>query len=163
MEFGTTTIYDIEINANLDGKLSGVLIKDEEFNLQQLNDYNEDLNVDILKDGPEIQLPIKKKKGRKSKKDKLLEIQNAKPPEPIKVFPTLNEKIFDVVEIGGKEYFYDSDFNKLLDSNVNYIGYKLNGKFIFYDNINDDNEYLKNDNDEVQKILKNFGFGKVEL
>ena len=65
-----------------------------------------------------------------------------------------------MIEIEGKEYFYDADFNKLLDSSVNYVGYKLNGKYIFYDDVNKGIGQIQTENAEVEKILKNFGFGK---
>lgn len=144
-----------QIHPESNENISGIKQDDPELN-SILNSMPNSMPNDSV-----IQLPIKKKKGRKSKKDKLLELQNVKPPEPVRLFPTLNEKIFDVVEIGGKEYYYDVDFSKLLDSTANYVGYKSDGKFVFYDRVSEQIEQIKRDNTEVEKILKNFGFGKV--
>ena len=54
---------------------------------------------------------------------------------PVKLFPTLNEKIFDVVEIDGVEYFLDTDFGILYNSDVKQIGIKKNDKYLMYDEI----------------------------
>lgn len=105
----------------------------------------------------EILLPIKKKKGRKSKKDKQLELEalerNKVPP---KLFPNLNEKIFDVIEIGGKEYFLDPSFSIIYDEDTNQVGIKRKGEYILYANFNIDKieTQLKLDNIEVQQIIK---------
>ena len=107
----------------------------------------------------EIILPIKKKKGRKSKKDKQLELEaferNKVPP---KLFPNLNEKIFDVIEIGSKEYFLDPNFDIIYDDGINQVGIKRKGEYILYDNFNIDIDkietQLKLDDKEIEQIFK---------
>ena len=113
----------------------------------------EEINQEII----DITVPVKKKKGRKSKKTKLLELEQAKTVIPVRLFPILNEKIFDVVKINGDEYFYDADFNILLDKKVVPIGLKLNSKYIFYSDTLINIKQVQNDNHEVKKILGNFG------
>lgn len=92
---------------------------------------------------------IRKKKGRKSKVEKELldrlgELENKKKMDEIKLFPTLAEKIFDIVMIDSEEYFYDRELNLLLDINSIPIGFKnkLENNYIFYDS-----------NDDIKKIL----------
>jgi len=104
-----------------------------------------------------IELPIKKKKGRKSKQTKLLEQEELERNRvPIKLFPTLNEKIFDVIEIDGVEYFLDSDFGILYDNEVKQIGIKKNNKYIMYDetNITKLNQQLETENKEISQLIK---------
>ena len=101
-----------------------------------------------------IELPVKKKKGRKSKKVKELELGEEKPIEAIIRFPKLSEKIFDVLQISDVEYFYDTDFNLLLDSNVNPVGFKHDKKFIFYSETISDIDQVKKDNEEFKNIIE---------
>lgn len=102
-------------------------------------------------------LSIKKKKGRKSKKDKQLELEalerNKVPP---KLFPNLNEKIFDVIEIKGKEYFLDTNFGIIYNDETNQVGIKRENKYIMFDDfgINKIMTQLKLDDDEVSQIIK---------
>lgn len=108
-------------------------------------------------DEKNIELPIKKKKGRKSKLTKLLEQEELERNKiPIKLFPTLNEKIFDVVEIDGVEYFLDSDFGILYNDEIKQIGIKKNNKYIMYDEIDitNLNQQLETDNKEISKFIK---------
>lgn len=114
-----------------------------------------------LKVEQEITLSIKKKKGRKSKKDKLLELELLeKNKVPIKLFPNLNEKIFDVIKIKEKEYFFDTDFCILYDENINQVGFKKDkkdNKYIMYDEldleINKINECIKLNDEEIFQII----------
>lgn len=105
----------------------------------------------------EVILPVKKKKGRKSKKDKQLELEalerNKVPP---KLFPNLNEKIFDIIEIKGREYFLDTDFGIIYDEDTNQVGIKRKGEYILYADFNIDEIIfqLKLDNMEVEQIIK---------
>ena len=101
-----------------------------------------------------IELPVKKK-GRKSKKNKELELEQLKPKEIIRPFPKLCEKIFDVLTIEGTEYFYDTDFNLLLDKDVEPVGFKVKDKFVFYSEISNVIENIKRDDLEVKKIFDN--------
>lgn len=122
----------------------------EQSNILQSN-TNNNLNEKI------IELPIKKKKGRKSKQTKILEQEELERTKvPIKLFPTLNEKIFDVVEIDGIEYFLDSDFGILYNEEVKQIGIKKNNKYIMYNetDITKLNEQLESDNKEISELIK---------
>ena len=103
-----------------------------------------------------IELPIKKKKGRKSKQTKILEQEEMERNKvPIKLFPTLNEKIFDVVEIDGVEYFLDTDFGILYNDEVKQIGIKKNNKYIMYDetNITKLIQQLELENKEISQLI----------
>ena len=103
-----------------------------------------------------IELPIKKKKGRKSKQTKILEQEEMERNKvPIKLFPTLNEKIFDVVEIDGVEYFLDTDFGILYNDEVKQIGIKKNNKYIMYDDTNITKliQQLELDNNKISELI----------
>jgi hypothetical protein len=105
-----------------------------------------------------VELPIKKK-GRKSKKTKLLELELEKSKLAkivIRNFPTFDEKIFDVVMIGDIEYFYDSDFNLLLDKYRNPVGFKNNFKYVFYSELNRDKNKIEQENEYMKKIMNDF-------
>ena len=104
-----------------------------------------------------IELPVKKKKGRKSKQTKILEQEEIERNKvPIKLFPTLNEKIFDVVEINGVEYFLDTDFGIVYNSEINQVGIKKNNKYIMYSEMDiiKLNQQLDTDDKEISKIIK---------
>ena len=102
-----------------------------------LDSYNKLQTTTINSDEKIIELPIKKKKGRKSKQTKILEQEELERNKiPIKLFPTLNEKIFDVVKIDGVEYYLDTDFGILYNDEVKQIGIKKNDKYIMYDDTN---------------------------
>ncbi len=103
------------------------------------------------------EIPIKKKKGRKSKKVKEMEqeILNEKI-EKIRLFPKLNEKIFDIVKINSIEYFYDFDFNVLLNEQVELIGYKNNDKYILYSELDAKLKKMSLENIEITNIMKIF-------
>ena len=96
-------------------------------------------------------LPIiipQKKKGRKSKNDKLLELEEQERINKEKRFPTLNQKIFEVVKINKMDYYYDADFNILYDEFISPVGFKQNmdtKDFIFYQNTKDIIEQIKLD------------------
>lgn len=117
--------------------------------------FNKQVNFDLGEQ--EVILPIKKKKGRKSKKDKQLELEalerNKVPP---KLFPNLNEKIFDVIEIKGKEYFLDTNFNIIYDEETNQVGIKRKDEYIIYSNFGIDKieTQLELDDKEVEQIIK---------
>lgn len=75
----------------------------------------------------------KKKKGRKTKLIKMLEQEELKRNKvPIKLFPNLNEKIFDLVQIDGMEYFLDNEFGIVYNNNVEQVGIKKNDSYMFY-------------------------------
>jgi len=102
-----------------------------------------------------IELPIKNKKGRKSKQTKMLELEEIeKNKVPIKLFPTLNEKIFDVIEIDKKEYYLDTDFGIIYDDKIIQIGIRKNNKYILYSDFQNDNlnKQIELDMEEVNKI-----------
>lgn len=102
-----------------------------------LDSYNKLQSTTINSDEKIIELPIKKKKGRKSKQTKILEQEELERNKiPIKLFPTLNEKIFDVVKIDRVEYYLDTDFGILYNDEVKQIGIKKNDKYIMYDDTN---------------------------
>jgi hypothetical protein len=106
-----------------------------------------------------IELPIKKKKGRKSKQTKILELEEMeKNKVPIKLFPTLNEKIFDVINIDCKEYYLDSDFGIIYNDEINQIGIKKNDKYILYSEleykINELNQQLEFDHNQIIQMSK---------
>jgi hypothetical protein len=104
-----------------------------------------------------IELHVKKKKGRKSKQTKLLEQEELERKRvPKKLFPTLNEKIFDVVEIDGVEYFLDTDFEILYNNEVKQIGIKKNNKYMMYDEINTTklNQQLETDDKEISQFIE---------
>ena len=149
----STNIYSV-----LDDELDDELDDDKMEKLKTLNIptyLNKQVNFDL--EEQEVILPIKKKKGRKSKKDKQLELEalerNKVPP---KLFPNLNEKIFDVIEIKGTEYFLDSDFGIIYDENTNQVGIKRKGEYILYADFGIDKieTQLKLDNEEVERIIK---------
>ena len=124
--------------------------KTENEQLLILNNFNTNLQNDLSV------LPIKKKKGRKSKKVKQMEEQllNEKKIENIRLFPSLNEKIFDLVKINSIEYFYDSDFNVLLNEQVEPIGYKNEDKYILYSEADKKIKKITLENTEVYDIMK---------
>lgn len=138
---------NISINDTIENSISLIDLKAD------INEINHDLNqMETI-----IELPIKKKKGRKSKKIKELELEQQQPKEPIIRFPKLSEKIFDVLKLDGVEYFYDTDFNLLLDINVVPVGFKYDKKFVFYsDTINNINQIKKDDKEleGLQYIFK---------
>lgn len=108
-------------------------------------------------------IPLKKKKGRKSKKTKQLELEEMERNKvPVKLFPTLAEKIYDVVEIDGKEYFLDNEFGILYDDKINQVGIKKGSEYMI--NLDEDikkvnlklesdNKKLEKDNKEINEIL----------
>jgi hypothetical protein len=120
------------------------------------NSINLDLDLDLDKNEQIIELPIKKKKGRKSKKIKQLELEQEKQVEPVRRFPKLSEKIFDVLKINEIEYFYDKDFNLLLDLDVIPVGFKYDKKFVFYSETIDNINMIKKDDKEVQNLKEFF-------
>lgn len=134
-------------------------INDEEIEKLKISNVSTHLNKQVNFDleEQEVILPIKKKKGRKSKKDKQLELEELERNKvPPKLFPNLNEKIFDVIEIKGIEYFLDPDFGIIYDENTNQVGIKRKGECILYTNFNIDKieTQLKLDNEEVEQIIK---------
>lgn len=121
-------------------------------NIKNYNDYNENITNEKKDNQINEDIVIKKKKGRKSKKDKLQETEQIKIIEPEKIFPTLIEKIFDVIKINNCEYYYDREHNIFMDNTCEPKGYMLNKKYIFYDV-----EFIKKieiENNEVIKIMK---------
>jgi hypothetical protein len=102
-------------------------------------------------------LPIKKKKGRKSKQTKLLEQEeierNRVPP---KLFPELNEKIFDVIKINDKEYFLDCEFGTIYDEDIKHVGIIKNNEYLMYsdieNNISKILETMKTDKNEINHM-----------
>jgi hypothetical protein len=152
MEINTDNNMDINIDVDVN----------IDINMDNCENIIQENNMGVDANGIEekiIELPIKKKKGRKSKKNKELELEQLKPKEIIRPFPKLSEKIFDVLTIDGTEYFYDTDFNLLLDKDVEPVGFKVVDKFIFYSEISNVIENVKRDDLEVKKIfdnLKNF-------
>ena len=148
-------IYDnIDVDVDVDVDVDDKIVK-----LQTLSIPNQNLEkqVNFNLEEPEIILPIKKKKGRKSKKDKQLELEalerNKVPP---KLFPNLNEKIFDVIEIKGAEYFLDTYFGIIYDREINQVGIKRKNEYILYDNFNIDKikTQLELDDKEIEQIIK---------
>ncbi len=115
------------------------------------------LEPNINNNDEKVVLPVKKKKGRKSKQTKLLELEEIeKNKVPEKLFPTLNEKIFDLVEIDKKEYYLDTDFGIIYNEEIKQIGIKKNDKYILYseseyDNIN---KQIESDDKEIQQMIK---------
>ncbi len=114
-----------------------------DMNVLRINEY--ELEPELME---RIKL-IKKKKGRKSKIEKELLnrlniLENKKKMNEIKTFPTLAEKIFDVIPIESEEYFYDRELNLLMNANSKPIGFKdkITEKFVFYDTDN-----------QIEKIL----------
>ena len=110
-------------------------------------------------DNDKIELPIKKKKGRKSKQTKILELEEMeKNKVPIKLFPTLNEKIFDVINIDNEEYYLDTDFGIIYNYEINQIGIKKNDKYMLYSEleykINEVNQQLEFDYNQIIQMSK---------
>ena len=140
METNKFSILDEDIYDNIDVDVD-VDVDDKIVKLQTLSIPNQNLEkqVNFNLEEQEIILPIKKKKGRKSKKDKQLELEalerNKVPP---KLFPNLNEKIFDVIKIKGAEYFLDTYFGIIYDREINQVGIKRKNEYILYDNFNID-------------------------
>ncbi len=77
---------------------------------------------------------------------------------PPKLFPNLNEKIFDVIEIKSREYFLDTNFGIIYDDEINQVGIKRKDEYIMYSNFNIDIDkietQLKLDGEEVEQIIK---------
>ena len=124
---------------------------------ENININDDKINKFKLLEKQEIILPIKKKKGRKSKKDKQLEFETIeKNKAPPKLFPNLNEKIFDVIEIKGKEYFFDTDFGIIYDGETQQVGIKKKDEYILYADFGIDKieTQLKLDDEEVMQIIK---------
>lgn len=126
-----------------------------DINKLSTNNY---FDQDNLYSEQEIILPIKKKKGRKSKKDKILEQEALEKNKVIpKLFPNLNEKIFDVININETEYFLDSDFGIIYNSNVEIVGLKKDDKYILYSdllNFEDLKKKILDDDFEISQIIK---------
>ena len=155
-----TNIYSILDNniKDKDGDEDKDEDKDEEKlkSLRIINYLEKQVNFNLGKE-PIIILPLKKKKGRKSKKDKQLELEALEKNKVApKLFPNLNEKIFDVIEIKGKEYFFDENFGIIYDEEANQVGIKRDNKYIIYDEveINKIVDQIKLDNEEISQILK---------
>jgi len=132
-------------------------ILDDDLEKLKTSNVNKQINFNL--EEQEVILPIKKKKGRKSNKDKQLELEALeKNKVPPKLFPNLNEKIFDVIEIKGKEYFLDTNFGIIYDDETNQIGIKRKNEYIIYSDfdINFDKIklQLKSDDEEVKQIIK---------
>ncbi len=107
-----------------------------------------------------VELPIKKKKGRKSKQTKMLELEEIeKNKVPEKLFPTLNEKIFDLIEIDKKEYYLDTDFGIIYNEEIKQIGIKKCDKYILYSDFDNDNinKQIELDDNEIKQIIKIYG------
>ena len=116
--------------------------------------YNKNVKNEII-----IELPIKKKKGRKSKQTKILEQEEIERNKvPIKLFPNLKEKIFDVIKINDDEYFLDTDFGIIYNNEIKQIGIKKNDKYIFYSEIDIDklNEQFEFENNKILQQNKFF-------
>lgn len=147
------------MSSNIYSILDDDINDDEIVKLQTSSILNKNLEKQVNFDlgEQEVILPIKKKKGRKSKKDKQLELEalerNKVPP---KLFPNLNEKIFDVIEIKGKEYFLDTNFNIIYDEETNQVGIKRKDEYIIYSNFGIDKieTQLELDDKEVEQIIK---------
>ena len=117
------------------------------------NNNNNDNNETIM------ELPIKKKKGRKSKLTKKLEQEQLEKNKiPIKLFPNLNEKIYDVIKIGKDEYFLDKDFNVIYDDKINQVGFIYNSKYILFSDMemDKDNKQYELNIQEIKNIIKSF-------
>ncbi len=107
-----------------------------------------------IKQEEEEPVIIKKKKGRKSKKDKLLELEKeAKKKEIVEVKKTIHDKIFDIIVISNKEYYYDGEFNVLLDENVSVVGFKQLDKFILYE---EQNKIINETNDKINMLFSKY-------
>ena len=121
--------------------------------MSELNNYLQyDNNNETI-----LEIPVKKKKGRKSKQVKMLELEEIeKNKVPIKLFPTLSEKIFDVIKIGDNEYYLDTDFEIIYNSEIKQIGIKKNDKYMLYSETDIDKLYkqVELDNNEITKIIK---------
>jgi hypothetical protein len=149
---------EIVVLNDIDNNLSVNETIENSINIIDLESDKNKINQDPNSNEIIIELPIKKKKGRKSKKIKQLEFEQEKQAEPVRRFPKLSEKIFDVLKINGTEYFYDKDFNLLLDSNVIPVGFKHDKKFVFYSETMDHINMVKKDDNEVKNIQKIFTF-----
>ena len=117
----------------------------DKLDMYDLNYIPENLNEDT----------VKKRKGRKTQKEKELEKLNAESSK--KKFPTLDEKIFNVVEINKTEYFYDQEFNMLFDTETNLIGFKNGSDYVFYSDSSKDIEKIQADNKYVKELLEAVG------
>jgi len=150
---------DIDLLANNNKTNDSINDLIENINDENINGENNKDNIDTI-----IEIPIKKKKGRKSKKIKELELglglglglEQEKTIEPVRRFPKLSEKIFDVLQINETEYYYDTNFNLLLDANVEPVGFKHDKKFIFYSDINDIINQIKLDDEKVKLMYNNY-------
>jgi len=109
-------------------------------NIQEELDINKEIIV------------VKNRKGRKSKKNIQEELNKNLLIKPEKIIP--NEKIFDLVEINNIEYFYDIEFNILLDENVVPVGFKKEKNFILYSESIINKEKILDDNDKIKKIME---------
>lgn len=148
MDINTDNNIDINVDIEMEMNIDNCK------NIIQENNQNIGVDTNDIEEKI-IELPIKKKKGRKSKKNKELELEQLKPKEIVRPFPKLSEKIFDVLTIEGTEYFYDTDFNLLLDKDVEPVGFKVKDKFIFYSETSNIIENVKRDDLEVKKIFDN--------
>ena len=143
-EFESDTTIDTNIYTNIKLK-TGLELEPEPEPEVETETYNQQSIIEN---------PIKKKKGRKSKnKDKT---KTEKIDGIIDKFPKLSEKIYDLVKINTDEYFYDNDFNLLLNPNVEPIGFKHLNKFVFYSEIIDCQNQIDKDNKEIKIIKEKF-------
>lgn len=99
------------------------------------------------------------KKGRKSKKIKMLELEEFEKNKIIsEPFSSFKEKIYELVSIGEKEYYLDKDLGILYDIKINFIGIKKNTEFVI--DLDDDifkiNSSIEKDNIIVNEIMGEF-------
>jgi len=106
-------------------------------------------NKNKKREGSKNAVELKKKKGKEKE-----EMERNK--VPIKLFPTLNEKIFDVIEIDGVEYFLDTDFGIIYNDEVKQVGIIKNNKYIMYSemDITKLNTPFETDDKEINHFIK---------
>lgn len=101
-----------------------------------LNNFLYNINATIVADPP------KKKKGRKTKQEKLLlEQEKIKNTIPKSLFPSRDQIIFDCVNIDGRDCYYNRELKILFDEESNLIGIEHNNKFTLFE---DDDKKINN-------------------
>lgn len=152
----STNIFQI-LNPDLDDYDENEILEISKNNINNINNYIEKQINQVQSQDTQQIIPIKKKKGRKSKQTKLLEQEEIERNRVIpKLFPELNEKIFDVIKIKDKEYFLDCEFGIIYDENIKHVGIKKNNEYLMYsdmeNNINKILETMKTNKDEINQI-----------
>jgi hypothetical protein len=104
---------------------------------------------------------ITAKKNSKEYHEYIIELNNKKKEDAKKIKMRLSDKIFDVLEKDGENYFLDKELNLIWDENTNVVGIINDKKYIF---LKDEKAMINNildDNIKVKKIISEIKYSLV--